>query len=228
MGIWLHLRFVWRFMAKRDEGIFNVPRHGEMHLALGIVPIERESEVSRSFPVGVDCVVLFQYAHEMLNIVLVDVLHAKVVDDKCETDGATVMLPVPWHDLALLIPGFAELLGEEVLRYDAGLGEAVHSALNFAEDIAICIHLVAESVFVNDIRREQLQFHTKVFVSIHWCHEVEIFYVNRHELGVRHRDDTVEHCLDCEKIGCGCAAVIRVVDMISARHDTGAVGVFFL
>jgi hypothetical protein len=212
-------------MAETDEGVFNVPRHGEMHLALGIVPIECESKVLCSFPVGVNCVVLCQYAHEMLDVVLVDVLHAEVIDDECETDGAPVVLPVPWRDLALLIPGFVELLGEEVLCYYAGLGEAVHPASHFAEDIAICIYLIAESIFVNDFRREQLQFHTEVFVSIHWCHEVEIFYVDHHELGIRRRDDTVEHYLDCEKISCGCAAVIGVVDKISAHHDTGAVGV---
>jgi hypothetical protein len=211
-----------------DEGVFDVPQHGEMHLALGIVPIECESRVLHSFPIGVDCVVLFQYAHEMLDVVLVNILHAKVVNNESETDGVPVVLRVPWHDLALLIPSFVELLSEEVLCYDAGLWEAIHSALHFAENIAICIHLVAESVFANDIRREQLQFHTEVFISIHWCHEVEIFYVNRHELGIRRRDDTVEHYLDCEKIGCGCAAVIGVLDEISAHHDTGAVGVFFL
>ncbi len=214
-------------MAEMNEGIFDVPRHGEMNLALGIVPIERESEVLHSFLVSVDCVVLFQYAHEMLDIVFVNVLHAEVVDDKCETDGAPVVSPVLWCDLALSIPGFVELLSELVLRYDASLGEAIHSVLHFAEDIAICIHLVAESVFINDIRWEQLQFHTEVFISIHWCHEVEIFNVNHHELGVRHRDDTVEYYLDCEEIGCGCAAVIGVVDKISTHRDTGAVGVFF-
>jgi hypothetical protein len=198
-----------------------------MHIALGIVSIKHESKVSHSFPVGVDCVVLFQYAHEMLDVGFVNVLHPKVVDNECETDGAPVVSIVPWHDLALSIPSFVELLNEEVLRYNAGLWEGVHSASHFTEDIAICIHLVVESVFVNDIRQEQLQFHTEVFVLIHWCHEVEIIYVNCHELGIRRRDDTVEHYLDCEKIGCGCAAVIGVVDEISAHRDTGAVGVFF-
>ncbi len=104
-----------------DEGVFDVPWHEEMHLALGIVPIKHKSKVSRSFPVGVNCVVLFQYAHEMLDVVLVNVLHAKVVDDECKTDGAPVVSPVPWHDLALLIPSFVELLSKEVLCYDAGL-----------------------------------------------------------------------------------------------------------
>ncbi len=102
-------------MAEMDEGIFDVPRHGEMHLALGIVPIKRESKVLHSFPVGVNCVVLFQYAHEMLDIVLVNVRHAKVVDDERETDGVPVVSPVPWCDLALSIPSFVEPLSEEVL-----------------------------------------------------------------------------------------------------------------
>ncbi len=88
-------------MAETDEDVFDVPRHGEMHLALGTVPIKRESKVTHSFPVSVDCVVLFQYAHEMLDVVLVNVLHAKVVNNKCETDGVPVMLPVPWRDLAV-------------------------------------------------------------------------------------------------------------------------------
>ncbi len=95
-------------MAKTDEGVFNVPRHGEMHLAPGIVPIKCESKVLRSFPVSANCVVLFQYANKMLDVVLVDVLHAKVFDDKCETDGGLVVSPVPWHDLALSISGFVE------------------------------------------------------------------------------------------------------------------------
>jgi hypothetical protein len=148
VGIWLHLQFVWRFMAETDEGIFDVPWHGEMNLAHSIVPIKHESKVLHSFPVSVDCEVLFQYANEMLDIILVDVLHAEIVDDECKINRAPVVSPVPWRDLALLISGFVELPGEEVLRYDASLGEAVHPTLHFTEDIAICVHLVAESVFI--------------------------------------------------------------------------------
>ncbi len=55
MGIWLHLWFVWLIVTKSDEGIFNVSRHGEVHLVLRIVPIKCESQIPRSFPVGVDC-----------------------------------------------------------------------------------------------------------------------------------------------------------------------------
>ena len=65
----------------------------------------------------------------------------------------------------------------------------------------------------------------EVLISLHRCHEVEIFYVDCHELGVGRRDDTVEHQLDREEICCGHVTVIRLVDKISAHCDTGAVGV---
>ncbi len=87
----------------------------------------------------------------MPNVILVDVLHTKIIHNQCEADGLPVVSPVPWRDLALAVSGLVKLLGEEVLRNDAGLRKAVHSSLHFTENIAICIHLVAESIFLNDI-----------------------------------------------------------------------------
>ncbi len=87
----------------------------------------------------------------MLNVILVDVLHTEIIHNQCEADGSPVMSPVPWHDFALAESGLVKLLGKEVLRNDAGLRKAVHSLLHFTEDIAICVHLVAEPVFLNDI-----------------------------------------------------------------------------
>ena len=87
----------------------------------------------------------------MLDVILVDVLHTKIIHNQCEADGSPVMLPVPRRDFALAVSGLVKSLGEEVLRNDAGLRKAVHSSLHFTEDIAICIHLVTESIFLNDI-----------------------------------------------------------------------------
>ena len=84
--------------------------------------------------------------------------------------------------------------------------------LHFAEDIAICVHFVTESVFFDDVRWEQLQFHSEVYKLVNQCHQIEILDVDRHELGVGCGDYTVEHEFDSEEIGGGCAAVIQVVD----------------
>ncbi len=86
----------------------------------------------------------------MLNVILVDVLHTKIIHNQCEADGLPVMLLVPWRDFALAVSGLVKLLGEEVLCNDAGLQKAVHSSSHFTENIFICVHLVAESIFLND------------------------------------------------------------------------------
>ncbi len=54
------------------------------------------------------------------------------------------MTPVLWCDSALLVSCFVNAFGEEFLRNDAGLWEAVHSALHFAENIAVPVHFVME------------------------------------------------------------------------------------
>ncbi len=56
-----------------------------------------------AFPVGVDFIVLLEDVHEMLHIVLVVVLHAKVIDDKGEADWAPVVAPVSRCDFALAV-----------------------------------------------------------------------------------------------------------------------------
>jgi hypothetical protein len=87
----------------------------------------------------------------MLDVILVDVLHTKIIHNQCEADGSPVMSPVPWRDFALAVSGLVKSLGEEVLRNDAGLWKAIHSSLHFIENISICVHLVVESIFLNDI-----------------------------------------------------------------------------
>jgi hypothetical protein len=55
---------------------------------------------------------LFEYADEVFDVFLVDVLHSEVVHDKAEADGAPVMAPVTRGDLALGVSCFVESLGE--------------------------------------------------------------------------------------------------------------------
>ena len=199
-----------------------------MHLVLDIVPIKREAEVACPLPVRVNFIVLFEYAHEMLHVCLVDVFHTEVINNECETDGAPVMSPVPWCDFALVVPGFMESLGEEVLRDDTCLRKTIHSTSDFTKHIAIRIDLVTEAIFFDDVWWEQLQFHAEVFIPIHWGHEVEIFDVDCHELAVGGGDDTVEQQLDCEEVGCWCATVVRIIDEITTHGYAGAVGIRLL
>ena len=155
----------WRFMAKLYEGILKVAWHGQMDFALLIVPVKCEAQVTCAFPVSVDFVVLLEDIHEMLNVVLVDVLHAKVTNSKGEADWAPVVAQVSRCDLALAAICLVKAFGEEFLRNDASLWEAVHPVLYFTEDIAIRIYFAAESAFVNDILWDELNFHSEIFIT---------------------------------------------------------------
>ncbi len=81
-------------MAESDEGILNVAGHGKMYLALVVVPVECESEVSCAFPASVDFIVLLDDARKMVDNIFVYLIQTKIADNEGEADGALVMLPV--------------------------------------------------------------------------------------------------------------------------------------
>ena len=164
-----------------------------MHLAIDTVPIKSEAEIACSLPVRVNSIVLFEYTDEMLDICLVDVLHTEIINNECETDGVPVVSPIPWCDLALVVTGFVESLGEEVLHDDTCLRKTIHAASYLTKHIAIRIDFVTEAIFFDDVRWEKLQFHAEVFIPIHGRQQVEVLDVDCHELAVGGGDDTVEH-----------------------------------
>ncbi len=148
MGMWLNLWLGWRFMAKLYEGILEVAWHEQMDFALLVVPVKCEAQVTCAFSVGVDFVVLLEDVHEMLFVVLVGVLHAKVINNEGEADWVPVVVPVSRCDLALAVACLVKAFGEEFLSNDASLWEAVHPASYFTEDIAFCVYFVTMSIFI--------------------------------------------------------------------------------
>jgi hypothetical protein len=128
----------------------------------------------------------------MVEVIFVDVLHTKIVDDKGEADGMPIIPPASWCDNALAVTCFVKTFGDEVLRNDAGLWEAVHSTSHFSENIATHVHFVTECVFVNDVLWEEFEFHPEVPIAIHGHHEVEVLDVDGHELCIGHGDDPAE------------------------------------
>ena len=56
---WQVLSFSFRLVPKLLESFGYVPWHGQVHLALDVVPIEGDADVTSAAPVGGDLVVLF-------------------------------------------------------------------------------------------------------------------------------------------------------------------------
>ena len=92
------------------------------------------------------------------------------------------------------------------------LGKTVHATSYLAKHVTVRIYFVAKVVFFDDVLWEQLQFHAKVFVSLHWRHEVKILDVDGHEFRIVCGDDAVEHEFDGEEVRCWHATVVGVVD----------------
>ena len=151
MFVRLMLKYFGDKLSESGECSFNVAGHGEVDFMFLVVPIKCDAKIPSSFPVFFNFVVLLKCLDEVVDISFVNVFNTKTVHNQCEADGSPVMSPVPWRDFALAVSGLVKSLGEEVLRNDAGLRQAVHSLSHFTENISVCIHLVAESIFLNDI-----------------------------------------------------------------------------
>ncbi len=81
-----------------------------MDLALDVVPVKGESDVSRSFPIYVDFLVFLQDADEVVRIFLTHLFYSKVVNNECEADGLPFVLPETGRCLALIVPHLFECL----------------------------------------------------------------------------------------------------------------------
>ncbi len=93
----------------------------------------------------------------MVDVVLVDVLYTKVIDDEGKADGAPCMCPISRGDFALTVSGNEEAFLEEFLCENAGLGKAVHATVDFAK-VAIGIGDVLEVVFFDDVFGKLVEF----------------------------------------------------------------------
>ena len=77
---------VWGVLLALDdvleavECLFDVSRHGEPNSAGDIVPVEGDAAEKGSRPVNLDFIVLFQGCDEMIDVGLVDIFDAEVVD----------------------------------------------------------------------------------------------------------------------------------------------------
>jgi hypothetical protein len=96
--MWRMLGFGWMGMSKAKEGSFDIPRHGFIDGALVIIPSEGKATVFGAGPIGFEHVFLGKYVHQVVDVGLVGVFDAKVIDHEGEFDGASGVLPKTWGD----------------------------------------------------------------------------------------------------------------------------------
>ena len=74
------LPFSFWFVPKLLESFGYVPWHGQMHLALDVIPIESDANLAFATPVGGDFVVLFKDRLEVLCVFSSAVFDPKIIN----------------------------------------------------------------------------------------------------------------------------------------------------
>ena len=75
-----------------------------------VIPTVGEAKIVCTLPVHVTFVILLEYCEEMFGICFVDVLEAKIVNNKSKTDKLPFVLPESWGDCTLRVTCFEESL----------------------------------------------------------------------------------------------------------------------
>ncbi len=79
-----------------------------MDFAVLVIPIDGKAKIACILPVRVTFVILLEYCKEMFGICFVNVLDAKIVNAKGETDRSTFVSPESWGDCTLRVACFEE------------------------------------------------------------------------------------------------------------------------
>ena len=70
--------------------LFDVARHVEMNLALCIVPVKMNSDVSGAGPVCLDCIVGLECFHQVALV-----FDPKIINNQGEVDSSHFVVPKP-------------------------------------------------------------------------------------------------------------------------------------
>ncbi len=104
--------------------ICDVSWHWNIKGARGIIPIELDTTVQIPCPVH-GCFDAFDY---MIDVFLTHIFHSKIVLSQCEQDKACGMLPQTGGVWTLTISVWEQMLLQQFVCQNAGLGEAPHCA----------------------------------------------------------------------------------------------------
>jgi hypothetical protein len=85
----------------------DVARHGNVKGACTVIPFKVYAAVEVAVPILGEFIFLFDAHDKVVDIFLMHIFHTKIVDNKCEGDGACRVLPEAGCLLAFKIPGGA-------------------------------------------------------------------------------------------------------------------------
>src|SRR6476661_7627496 len=113
----------------------------------------------------------------MIQVGLVGVLDAKVVDHECEANRARGMAPETWCDGSLCIAMLGETLDKQIMSKTTSLRQPIHTLGDAHVDevvMRLCIELVVKTEGSWDERKRDAH----VFFFFHRRVQVEVFNID--------------------------------------------------
>ena len=80
-------------MVECVKGVLDILGHGNVNVAVLVVPFQGHATVQGAIPIKGNGVALLEGVHKMLSILLVGVLHTKIINTEAEPDGSCVVFP---------------------------------------------------------------------------------------------------------------------------------------
>jgi hypothetical protein len=128
------LGFLGGGMLDAMECFGDVTRHGELHGAIDVVPIEGETTVFGSCPIGGDGVLGLEAVQEMLGMLPTHVFDTEVVHDQAKDDRAGVMAKQARSVRTGGVAPCCQMLLKAGVGDDACLRYSIHALPNFDQD----------------------------------------------------------------------------------------------
>ena len=84
-------------MFKTCKESFNVSGHGDVDVALDVIPFECDATVECSVPILLEGIVCAEGVDEVVSMFFVIIFDSKIIDRESELNGSCDVLPKSWR-----------------------------------------------------------------------------------------------------------------------------------
>ncbi len=221
------LRLWWGGMLVFLQLFDDVAWHGSVEGACIVIPFEVYSAVEVAIPIFGGFIFLFDAHDKVVDIFLMHIFHAKIVDNKCEGYGAWCVLPEAGHLLAFKISMGGKAFLEELVGQDAGLGKSPHGTLHFQINVSI-EDFVLKGILFDNPQGKKGKRDAHVFESVKRGRKVEVFDVKGHILSSWRAEHAVPKEFGHHDVGHPCCEFAGVIDEVPTGCDSDSIGICFL
>jgi hypothetical protein len=168
----------------------NVAGHQNVKDSFLVIPIQFDAAVEIARPILGEYIFGFDRHNEMVNVLLLLIVNAKIIDNQGEHEWLRCVFPEARSIFAFVIALWGKMLLQELVGKDPGLGETPDGLAHLEVDVS-SNNFGIEVVLVDDPQRKEIDGHFHVLVTVESRCKVEVADVEAHVLRFWGAEDTV-------------------------------------